>query len=510
MSQTGEGFNVCIKKRVGSNQIKVSASGDTQEKEIAKVLGVSARPQVLSSEVLNAEAKADMDVIFSALVCFADGSFGNIKGQSNVKCSIENAVLKSGQKANFLTEAVDVSASVSGADLVFGAVLNSEIYVIDADVGVKSIVADEDIYTRESDIEVNTYKQTIAHKGNVAFEEPKDSKFKNLLFVNHQVYLKNVQSNNDYLSVSGGAVVSVVYECEDGILKSFIKNVDFSEEIEAVGLCREHIIQTNSVASGNANVNNIDGENGGVLYFEVPYTLTADIYDQSRRECIVDAYSVDKEVNLTTSSFEQTQVFATKTAEESVVASFSVPEDKPKIEKILSITNSGVNVTSVIAKNGEVVAEGIAGIDIVYFSEDDEGNNVLNAMTVDVPFSALLSTPEAQEGDGVQAQVVMGEITVKNRKGRELEVIADIKLSYNIDRQILSAIATDITFGEDKPERNFALEIYVARENQTIWDIAKYLNISTEELLEQNAELALPIVAGDKIVCYQRRQVDFE
>ncbi|MDR0850644.1 MAG: DUF3794 domain-containing protein [Christensenellaceae bacterium] len=509
MSQTGEGFKVCTKKRVGSNQIKVSATSDTQEKEIAKVLGVNAQPHVVSTEVLNAEAKADMSVSFMALVCFADGSFGSVKGQSNIRCSIENAMLRPGQTASFLTQAVDITAAVSHSELIFGAVLNSEVYMIDADISVKSIVVDDDIYTKESDIEINSYKQTVTHKGNISFEEPKDSKFKALLFANHQVYLKNTVPNNDYLSVTGGVVVSAVYECEDGVLKSFIKNVDFSEEIEAVGLCREHIIQTRTVASGSANVNNVDGEGGGVLYFEVPYALTADIYDQSRRECIVDAYSVDKEVNLTTSSFEQTQVFAGKSAEESVVASFSVPEDKPRIEKILSVTGGGINITNALTKNGEVVTEGIAGINIVYFSEDDDGNNVLNAMTVDVPFSALLSVPEAQEGDNVQAQVVMGEITLKNRKGRELEVIADIKVNYNLDRQVLSAVATDISFGDAKSERNFALEIFVARENQTIWDIAKHLNISTEELLEQNAELTLPIAVGDKVVCYHKRKTDF-
>ena len=119
-----------------------------------------------------------------------------------------------------------------------------------------------------------------------------------------------------------------------------------------------------------------------------------------------------------------------------------------------------------------------------------------------MPYSLSVLAPEVREGDNVEVEVKLADVSVKNKKGRELEVIANIVVSYSINRPQVFAITTEINFGETKPNKNYALEIYVAKENQTLWDVAKHLNISTENLLSQNPELNLPISVGDKIVAY--------
>ena len=232
------------------------------------------------------------------------------------------------------------------------------------------------------------------------------------------------------------------------------------------------------------------------------FPINAQVYQQTTREFIIDAYSTEKEVNLTLESFEQNEFLETKFVEDKIISTFTLTEDAPRVERILLSNGENISVVTAFAKDAEIVLEGIANIGTIYYSEDDDGNKVLNSVVIDVPYSLSVQAPLVKSGYNFEVDVSLGEVIVKNKKGRELEVIANINISYNINRPSVFAISTEINFGEQKQEKDYALEIYVAKENQTLWDIAKYLNISQENLLNQNPEVVLPLNAGDKLVAY--------
>ena len=151
----------------------------------------------------------------------------------------------------------------------------------------------------------------------------------------------------------------------------------------------------------------------------------------------------------------------------------------------------------------------MASFSLVYYSEDEEGNNVLNSVLVEVPYSLSVLASDVHEGDDIAVNLSFGDINVKSKKGKELDIIVGIRVNYDISRGFISAVATSVTYGDEKIMKDYALEIYVAKENQTLWDIAKELNISTDNLLAQNAELTLPISVGEKIVAYHQREEKF-
>ena len=47
------------------------------------------------------------------------------------------------------------------------------------------------------------------------------------------------------------------------------------------------------------------------------------------------------------------------------------------------------------------------------------------------------------------------------------------------------------------------------KDGDTIWDIAKEMNVSPDMILEQNPDLELPLKAGTKIVIYKQRLIEF-
>ena len=95
-------------------------------------------------------------------------------------------------------------------------------------------------------------------------------------------------------------------------------------------------------------------------------------------------------------------------------------------------------------------------------------------------------------------------MSVKSKHGRELEILAEIKANFNLTNAKTCAVTTKIEIGEERPQKDYALEIYLTKNNDTIWSVAKQLGVSTSTLLAQNKNLADPLVAGEKVVVYNK------
>jgi hypothetical protein len=63
--------------------------------------------------------------------------------------------------------------------------------------------------------------------------------------------------------------------------------------------------------------------------------------------------------------------------------------------------------------------------------------------------------------------------------------------------------------GDEKPKEDCSLYIYIAKPNQTLWDIAKDMGVSVGLIREQNPELMTDVVfnGGEKIIIYKPQVV---
>ena len=504
-----EKLNVCAKKKVGTTQIKNSVVINAPENtRITKVLAFSALPVVEHTNVNNAEIKFDGYVKYNALMCLDNGEFLPVSTSTGFNCVVENAIITQDCIADISFATLDsVSNDTEGSEIAYNTTINFDVSVVMKNNNLKPVSASEDLHVKESDVEVNSYLGGGTHNSILNVEIKKDAKTNNILFCKCDGIVKSVVPSVDYFTVSGDVVLTTINVGEDGQIKSQVQELSFSEEIEGKGVTKDSIIQSKFIVQKDAVITKND--ESGVFNIEIPFGLNSAIYGQEKVNCVVDAYSTTREINLTTESFEQNEFFSTKYIEEQVIANFSLSDNMNKIEKILATIPVNISVVNTYTKNGEIVVEGVASFSLVYYSEDEEGNNVLNSVLVEVPYSLSVLASDVHEGDEIAVNLSFGDINVKSKKGKELDIIVGIRVNYDISRGFVSAVATSVTYGDEKIMKDYALEIYVAKENQTLWDIAKELNISTDNLLAQNAELTLPISVGEKIVAYHQREEKF-
>ena len=175
----------------------------------------------------------------------------------------------------------------------------------------------------------------------------------------------------------------------------------------------------------------------------------------------------------------------------------------------MSVVPQNISIVNSIVEDSNYILEGIINLNVIYYSIDEENADILNSIDIDVPYSLNFAVANLTDKDIVVSQLSLGDVSVKCKLGRELEILAEVCVNYSIIKDKVSAIISEIVVGEEKEQKDYSLEIYLAKQNQELWDIAKELNISSEELINQNQNLSLPINAGDRIVAYKQRRIDF-
>ena len=91
----------------------------------------------------------------------------------------------------------------------------------------------------------------------------------------------------------------------------------------------------------------------------------------------------------------------------------------------------------------------------------------------------------------------------------EIEVSAELNVYVDMYTTNVKCVVTEVIVGDEKNNDECPLYIYVVKPGQTVWDIAKDMNVSQELIMEQNPDIALPLKSGDKLVIYKPNIMKF-
>ncbi|MFA6766684.1 MAG: LysM domain-containing protein, partial [Clostridia bacterium] len=85
----------------------------------------------------------------------------------------------------------------------------------------------------------------------------------------------------------------------------------------------------------------------------------------------------------------------------------------------------------------------------------------------------------------------------------------EISLTFETALNVKGASCEETTFLEDiqmgapKEDNNVAISLYITKEGESLWDIAKSLSTDEQTLLNLNPDIKLPLKSGEKILLYR-------
>ena len=227
------------------------------------------------------------------------------------------------------------------------------------------------------------------------------------------------------------------------------------------------------------------------------YTLSADCYLSRLEELTIarDAFSVGFETGLARVRDTGRYLTSIQTHTQRVggVASFSAELDgeyaletavSPRAETTCKRAESGWEV------EGIITAE-------IFVKNADGGRKT---RTLSLPFVF----PVEVDGAFVEADCLVCGVNVRKKNNGETEAEATVKLCLRVYEETAWEYINEYTVGEEKPVCDAAVSVFMTREGESLWEVAKRLSTPPDELQSANPELQFPVTAGQRIFVYRQ------
>lgn len=498
--------NFIKKAKLKDEQIMVDgAIVNTSAGDFQKILWINASPQIDAVEPLTKEISVSGKALIEAV--FLDS---------------ENKVCTSESSLPFLTKfmnenvnpttKVNINAIISDINFEESSLRVSA--VLDFSVDITNVTelellngGDENICLKEDEI----ISQNLLKDDCITFNEEQKvaitEQFDRILSVCADVIIKDINCKANFFEIHGELITKVFYVvCGETERICSVSNTEsFKREIEATSLSENANVEIEiNVKKENLKFETENLETGCNVIVTVPINLCFKAYEEIKISCATDLFSLKNNLEIISSDFERTKIVPAVYFENKIEGNISLNDSEPRIDKLLGTSKGTLKPTNQYIKNGEIVLEGIVSVNVVYLNDETQ---TINCVKKDLPF-VISGKTDVPSNYNVCAKLVLCDVEVISRRGRELFLDAKIKANVRFFGVEKGVVITDAIMGEPLPLKEEAIEIYFGKTGDELWDIAKELRTQPEIIIEQNPEINNPLLENCNIIIYHQKNIN--
>jgi len=154
-------------------------------------------------------------------------------------------------------------------------------------------------------------------------------------------------------------------------------------------------------------------------------------------------------------------------------------------------------------ERGETEAEGIAQAEVLFASADGTHKKA----TLSLPFAFPVHADEEEKTDG---EALLYGLNVKRKKNGEIEAEGSLKAVFRHYAESSSSYVSEVEEGAIIEENHSGISIFLPRAGEDLWQVAKRLRCTPEELTRSNPDLKFPIENGERILVYRRLEENLQ
>lgn len=458
--------NNCISEVV-HDQIAVACSIDARERGgISSVLGCQAECKVFAVEAMKGEALVSGKVCYKVIYLDDDGRTQGLDYFCDYNEKLSSDSIDAEMKLTAYPSVVDLTSAVNDGELTLTALCDFIIRAITTRE-CKSLTEMEGgfLKTEPSEcVRVSQIKESVAE---IVGEEESGYNVEKVLLYETKALVLEVVKEEDVSVVKGIVNVETVLSTTDGVRGKTV-TIPFSEEVECSGELdvRANVKSSRLILSGD--------ENNSVLEFKVFVSIVGYDVNVEEMTLVTDVFSTANELKSQTDYLPCKRFIGLSNYE--VPISGELESDVRG--RILASPVSRVNVARVITGDDNATVEGVI-VGVVYYDNDG-----VKAVEVELPFSVKL--------DGVTADYITAEALANG-----------LSCGFSMDRIRLTANVTftlycyktyrlkwisEVEVGSEKEKNQAGLSIFFADSSDSLWDVAKAVNVSPDELMELNPD----------------------
>ena len=175
--------------------------------------------------------------------------------------------------------------------------------------------------------------------------------------------------------------------------------------------------------------------------------------------------------------------------------------------KILQICNGSgvVRIDEEEITDEGIRVEGVIEVQLLYVTDTDD--SPLGAEKGVVPFSQLVEVKGIKENTVYELTPCLEDLSVTMLDGSEAEVKGTVCLdviAFDPQKQMVITQIEETELDMERIQQMPGLVGYIAKEEDTLWDIAKRFYTTTDSIMEQNEMESDRLQAGDKLLLVKK------
>lgn len=329
-----------------------------------------------------------------------------------------------------------------------------------------------------------------------------------VLSIDSHAIVKKAETGNDMIVLHGELFCNMLYLTadEEPKLKNHRYIQEFTHELLANGVVLTDFVS--ATICDQESTFELAGEitsAKGTVVLNNKLKANLVISQLKTMESVVDAFCPIYNLNSNYVDIEEQQI-STAYFVEKIDGNISFGEDAERIDRVLSVNDGNVIISDVVLTAGVVSIKGVLNSDVVYQLDTEEAR--IESVLAEIPFEVKLKDDRVDENTICTLDIKTRDIDARNKRAKEIDVLAEISISINIINNNKKTVLQDINLGEKRTQNIMPFGYYIIPEAQSLWDASKLLLVSGDLIMAQNPDLQFPITSPQKVIIYRQKVVE--
>ena len=320
-----------------------------------------------------------------------------------------------------------------------------------------------------------------------------------ILCCNSYFSAENITPNDGFMVIDGKLLTCLMYETTNGddrIIKEIKETSNVKCDVEMNGLTKEHNLDlTFNLNKSREEIQTELEDNSSVITVKNSILINGVVLNPVSIEVVDDLFSVENEIEAISSKRECTKNVKKSNVSEIVFNEINLSSDEPAIDEVISNLNQNAEITNTYIKNKTIHIEGLISSNLIYIDENKEIKN----KQLDIPF--IINTKlEAETLGCVHSEIFVVDCKIKVKRGTIIEVEYSVFSTSVLFEKEEHEMIDNFTIGKQLDFSKYDFQIFVAKPNETTWELCKRIKISPNDISKYNKDLPPVMVGGEKVV----------
>ena len=312
-----------------------------------------------------------------------------------------------------------------------------------------------------------------------------------ILMTNAFAVVDDVSCSVDKVVIDGHIVVYFIFKDGENI-SSNSKQIEFKQEISAESTLPN--MKANSFVSiKNASVTLEQKDDGCVLAYNIDIYSKSYVFENYEYEVATDMFMTSNEVDLVYNYIDTNDFIEMIEQSESVLSQTDITHIVD-FEDLIGVYFPKIKIEKI--ENNEDKSQISAKISAIALYKSQNGIEKLDVSS-DVSFDIVLNINNFISYANACCEIVSSKV----KAGKELEIVFKTNCHANISNKTSLQIVKSYDIKTQKQTDDAGIKVYIAKENQSIFDIAKALSVNPQLIALQN-HIDGVLESGQKVYVY--------